>query len=736
MKKRAAKRKKRNSGGGPFVPPMWMGMAVVLLIGGIAYGNTFDVPMVFDDFVSIQRNSTVRFGDYLDEVILGSRSLVYLTFTINYVLSGQDVWGYHLVNLILHLANGLLMLLVAGLVLRKVIDDERLVRWYAILAAGFFVVHPVQTESVTYISSRSELLSTFFFLGAFLLFIKTPKERIGFLLSLAVASVLFLGLLSKETVITLPAVLVVYDFIFLSGGSLRSVVSRWRFYITFVIGGSAVSYYILTGPLSGSVGANLVGHLSVSSYFMTQLRVIVRYIQILFFPVGLNLDYDFRPSISPFEPAVLLSGAILISIVALGWRLRKSHPVFSFSIFWFFVTLAPTSSFFPILDVIFEHRLYLPMVGLCVSFPLGVASALRLLSEKSGLAIRALPVGVSILLVLTLGTSMRNHVWRDEATLWTDVVSKSPDKPRAYNALAMTYFRRTEFDKALEITRAALERMPDKKHQFVDTLGNIYLRTRRYEEAAAAFEDSAASTDNPAFAAMEYNNVGTSYLNMRRDLINRRNQMSEQVFETERRRILEKARQAYKRSLEIDNGFSPLDSYVLVMWELGRADELRFEHETILGEDGKNFESLYTLGKLAFEAQNFGTAVEYFDKALAVFPNEELVWFNYGYAMEQLGRPDEAMEKYLQAIRVEPIFIEAHHNVALLYMQKKEFPTAIDHLEEILRTYPDHVSTNLHLAKIYMQTGQDALARRYLQVVLTGSPDHQEAISLWQQLGS
>ncbi len=735
MKKRAAKRKKRNSGGRPFVPPMWLGMAVVLLIGGIAYGNTFDVPLVFDDFLSIQRNSTVRFGDYLDEVILGSRSLLYLTFTINYVLSGQDVWGYHLVNLILHLANGLLMLLVAGLVLRKVIDDERLVRWYAILAAGFFVVHPVQTESVTYISSRSELLSTFFFLGAFLLFIKTPKERIGFLLSLAVASVLFLGLLSKETVITLPAVLVVYDFIFLSGGSLRSVVSRWRFYITFVIGGSAVSYYILTGPLSGSVGANLVGHLSVSSYFMTQLRVIVRYIQILFFPVGLNLDYDFRPSISPFEPAVLLSGAILIALVAIGWRLRKSHPVFAFSIFWFFVTLAPTSSFFPILDVIFEHRLYLPMVGLCVSFPLLVVSALRLLNEKSGFQIRALPVGVSILLVLTLGTSMRNHVWRDEATLWIDVVSKSPDKPRAYNALAMTYFRRTEFDKALEITRAALERMPDKKHQFVDTLGNIYLRTRRYEEAAAAFEDSAASTDNPTFAAMEYNNVGTSYLNMRRDLINRRSQMSEQVFETERRRILEKARQAYKRSLELDNGFSPLDSYVLVMWELGRADELRFEHETILRDDGENFESLYTLGKIAFEAQNFGTAVEYFEKALGVYPNEELVWFNYGYAMEQLGRPDEAMAKYLQAIRVEPIFIEAHHNVALLYMTKKEFPTAIDHLEEILQTYPDHVSTNLHLAKIYMQTGQDALARRYLQIVLRGSPDHQEAISLWQQLG-
>ena len=734
MKKRATRSRKGKPSGPPALPPVWLGIAAIVLIGGIAYGNTFDVPLVFDDFVSIQRNSTVRFGDYLQEVIISSRSLLYLTFTLNYVFAGQDVWSYHLVNLILHLANGVLMLLVAGLILRKVIDDEYLVRWYSILAAGFFLVHPVQTESVTYISSRSELLSTLFFLGAFLLFIKMPKERIGFLLSLPIAVILFLGLLSKETVITLPAVLVLYDFIFLSEGRLGSVISRWRFYITFVLGGSAVSYYILTGPLSGSVGANLVGHLSVSSYFLTQLRVLVRYIQILFVPVGLNLDYDFEPSISPFEPAVLLSSAILVSIVALAWHLRRSQPIFSFSIFWFFVTLAPTSSIFPILDVIFEHRLYLPMVGLCLSFPLLVAFILRLLNEKSGLAVRALPVGVSILLILTVATSMRNQIWRDEVTLWTDVVSKSPDKPRAYNALAMTYFRRTDFDKALEITRAGLQRMPDRKHEFVDTLGNIYLRTRRYEEAAAAFKDSAASTDNPTFAAMEYNNVGVSYLNMRRDLTNRRNQMSEQVFETERLRELEEARKAFERSLELDDGFSPLDSLINVMSELGRSEELRVENEAVLKEDPDNFRSLYTLGKLAFNANDFGTTVAYFDDAVKVNPNEELIWFNYGYALEQLRRPDEAVEKYLQAIRVEPIFIEAHHNVALVYMTRKEFPTAIDHLEEVLQTYPDHVSTNLHLAKIYMQTGDDALARQYLQVVLEGSPDHQEAISLWQQL--
>src|SRR5207245_500273 len=119
------------------------------------------------------------------------------------------------------------------------------------------------------------------------------------------------------------------------------------------------------GVLRGSVGIAAAG-ISSYSYFLTELRVIVRYLQITLLPAGLNFLYDFPPSSSLLEPAVVFSAFILAGLLSCAWWLRKRQPILAFSIFWFFVTLAPTSSFFPINDVIFEHRLYLPMVGLCL----------------------------------------------------------------------------------------------------------------------------------------------------------------------------------------------------------------------------------------------------------------------------------------------------------------------------------------------------------------------------------
>ena len=427
---------------------MWLAFFLLVMVGIVAYWNSFDAPLVFDDFLTIQKNEGVRLGDYLstDLISFGNRQLLYFTLGVNYAIAGQNVWGYHLFNLILHLINGILILFVAMAILRQVIGDEKLIRWYAILAAGIFLTHPVQTESVTYISSRSELLSTFFYILAFLVFIKVPHRWIGLLLSLIVAALFTLGMSAKETILSLPGALFAYDFIFISKGRFRPMLSRWKFYSVFVAGGTAVGYYLVTGPLSGAVGTGLAGHLSVTEYFLTQLRVIVRYIRILFFPVGLNLDYDIVPSTSVLELGVLASLATLLAIVFLAWRSRFRFPVVSFSIFWFFITLAPTSSFMPITDVMFEHRLYLPMVGLCLSFPIAVGALFRFVNDRFGLNVRAIPVGATIIVVMIGLTILRNEVWRDETTLWADVIEKSPRKARGYNALAMSYFRQGDYE--------------------------------------------------------------------------------------------------------------------------------------------------------------------------------------------------------------------------------------------------------------------------------------------------
>src|SRR2546426_5200767 len=313
----------------------WVVFVILFAIAVIAYWNSFGAPLVFDDLLSIQRNEGVRFGEFSWN-LLRSRSVLYLTFTLNYIWAGQEVWSYHLLNFLFHLLNGLLVFLVAERIFRRLEINPERCRLFAALAAAFFLVHPVQTESVTYISSRSELLSTFFYLVGFLLFVLWPEQRIGCLCSLAVGAVCFFGLGSKETVITLPATIFLYDFLFLSQAQFRPLLKRWRFYLTFIIGGAGATYYILRVALRGSVGAGLEGHLSSWHYFLTQLRVIARYVQLVFVPVGLNLDYDFRPSTSPLEPAVIASFIFLCGLVVLGWTLRRRAPVFAFSIFLFF----------------------------------------------------------------------------------------------------------------------------------------------------------------------------------------------------------------------------------------------------------------------------------------------------------------------------------------------------------------------------------------------------------------
>ncbi len=746
MKKKSAKknsptRKPKTTNRVKYQFPLWLAAAVVILVGVIAYWNSFDAPLVFDDFLTIQNNDFVRFGDVLSFRPFGARSLLYMTFGINYALHEQDVWGYHLVNVTLHLLNGLLILLIALYTFRRIEIEESKARIYAVLAGAFFVCHPIQIQAVTYVSSRSETLSTFFYLLALFVFVRAPSRWIGFGLSLVVGTIMYLGLLSKETVISLPAGLLVYDFLFRSRSSLRELLSRWRFYVTFLVGGTVAGYYLLTGPLRNAVGSAQTGNLTVWYYLLTQSKVIVHYLQLTLFPIGQNLDHDVPPSVSPFEPAVFASLLVIAGLFAIAWFTRLRSPVVAFSIMWFFVTLAPTSSFVPIIDFMFEHRMYLPMAGICLSFPILLDLFGRTIRERIRFRPRLVPVAAGILTALTIGTVMRNEVWRDEVTLWADVVSKSPEKLRGYNALAMSHFRKGEYDQGLRVARQGYERFPDQRGAFADSIGNMYLQLGRYDEAVETFSDAveteaAKTSPNEDFLSMELNNTGVAYLYKWRLLQGNQQNISVSAFEAEKRRILEPALEAFSQSLEYDSSmrFTTLDSYVNVMYSLGRGDELRLAREAKLAES-EDFESRYALGKLGFNADDFETAAAHFEEATKLEPAEHLFWFNYGYSLDQLGRQEDSIEAYTEAILLNPVFIEAHHNVGQLRMLRQEYDAAISNFEEVLRLFPGHVSANLRLAYIYVDINQPEVARQHALTALDTSPNNQEALDLLARIG-
>lgn len=350
---------------------------VLLAVTYAAYHDSFHAPFIFDDLVTIERNTMVQAGQFRWSMI-GGRWLLYLTFTGNVALLGGESWGFHVVNFGLHVVNGLLVMLLAAKILSWLEIDIVNYRftcwryprylWAAGASAALFLVHPIQTESVTYISSRSELLSTVFYLLGMVAFVYWPLPSIGMVCFGVVGLMFVLGIGAKETVMTLPASIFLYDWLFLSRCRfLEPLKLRWRFYLPFVVGGMLVAYRTVTVLLMDVI--NNPVNLPVWQYGLTQLHVVVRYIRLVLVPVGLNMDHDVPVAGGVLEPMTMASLVVLIGIVGLAWTVRRTNPVVAFAVFWFFITLSPTSSVVPIRDLMFEHRLYLPMVGVAVGFP-------------------------------------------------------------------------------------------------------------------------------------------------------------------------------------------------------------------------------------------------------------------------------------------------------------------------------------------------------------------------------
>jgi tetratricopeptide (TPR) repeat protein len=381
------------------------------------------------------------------------------------------------------------------------------------------------------------------------------------------------------------------------------------------------------------------------------------------------------------------------------------------------------------------------MVGVCLSFPFLVSAVLQQMRSRMKINGSAVVYSSVLITVLTIGTMLRNQVWRDEVRLWSDVVSKSPRSDRGYNSIAFAYLKRSELQLAINTLEEGMRAIPEKRQDFIDTLGNLYLKVGRSDDAIELFKENIGhfTGDRKANA---YNNLGVAYLYKWNGLQARRSQMSVQAFEAEKEQILRPAAEAFSKGLEVNRDLTwMLDSYVNILHDLDSDASLEstaLDALTLKEDSGgvfNDFNSFYTLGKIAFLRNDFAKADQYFEQAEKVRNDLKLLYFNHGYALDQLKKKDQAIAKYLMAVRLDPIFIEAHHNVAQIYMERNDFPNAIDHFREVLRYDPKHVSTNLNLAKIYAIQGNMQRARSYLQTVFEISPGNPQAIQISQQFG-
>ncbi|MDH4164718.1 MAG: hypothetical protein OEW15_18820 [Nitrospirota bacterium] len=350
--------------------------AIITVLVLIAYANTFTASFHFDDNPAIVENADIRhitLGNIL-KMLQSNRPVVSFSLLLNYQVHGLNVVGYHIFNIAVHIFNSYFLYLL----IERTLSMPSLVQRYggrarriALFTVLLFAVHPIQTESVTYIISRSELLALFFYLATFLFFIKGTRREHGSLnYYLAAAFMALLAMMSKEWAATLPAMLALYDYFFLSDSRVKPVLARWYAYILVMLPWTYLYYSVsLFVPQSQNpaIGFNVTTALGINAqtYFLTSMNVIWTYIRLLILPINQNLDYAYPIAKTLFEFPTILSfvGHIVIFAGATWGYVKKKWTIIPFGVAWFYIGLSPTQSIVPIVDVIFEHRLYMPSIG-------------------------------------------------------------------------------------------------------------------------------------------------------------------------------------------------------------------------------------------------------------------------------------------------------------------------------------------------------------------------------------
>jgi tetratricopeptide (TPR) repeat protein len=408
----------------PGWPAWWIwlvGLGALFLVFE-AYGPALHGPFVLDDLYLPYGDPdapVLRLTDWLHF----QRPLLMFSYWVNYQMSGSEPHVYHTTNVFLHFLVSILVTFIAARLLEWAGVSGRMRIALAVFSGGIFLLHPLQTESVAYVASRSEVLSVLFYYAAFAVFIYSNRDSISWPRAIAVVVLFGAAAATKEHTLTLPVLLLLTDFFWHRGGLRKNAVLYGLLAAVCAVGAVVVWRVLFAADTAGF----RVKDLSPASYFFTQCRVIWTYIRMFFLPFGQNVDPEVPLSAGLLDHGAIFGLIALLALAAAAWIYRKRWPLASFGIFVFLLLIAPTSSVIPIRDVLAERRVYLPFLGLI----LVVLEPLRRLQLR-----QAIGACAAALLASTVLTYLRSDVWSTPLTLWQDSAAKSPGKVRPLFQLA------------------------------------------------------------------------------------------------------------------------------------------------------------------------------------------------------------------------------------------------------------------------------------------------------------
>lgn len=458
----------------------------IALLAVLVYGNTLEVPWYYDDIPNIVENCSIRnFGKACNSLFSAARGVAQLTFALNYHFGGLDVFGYHVVNIAIHIATACIILLI----LRRIFPSPSLL---PLLGALLFLAHPLQTQAVTYIVQRMTSLSGFFFFLALYFFIRSREVRardaetfsahcLGFYLSALCSGAT--AVLIKQNAAILPLAILLFEHYFLQPMEGRAK-KRLLYVLPFCLVPLWLAVQDLLLPmLHGKSPVAITGsallysqrQTTILNYLVTECSVIWTYIRLLFLPYDQALDYSYPLVKHLLSWRNILATLGIAALLGTAHCIRRKSPLISFGIFWFFLALSVESTFIP-LDPLFEHRLYVPLFG----FVLVVIGLFLLLPQP----IRIEPLLLTLILLLSVTAWQRNALWNDPIAFHEDNLRLTPWSEQVRVSLAKAYMDAGRLDEAKALLEAAIRINPAYDTSYVN-LGLIQIDQEDYNAALA-----------------------------------------------------------------------------------------------------------------------------------------------------------------------------------------------------------------------------------------------------------
>ena len=596
----------------------WLAAGLIALAALVAYHNSFSGAFVLDDSSSIAGNPSIRhlwpLGGPLSPphgrgLTVDGRPILNLSLAVNYALGGARVWGYHALNLIIHIVAGLVLFGVVRRTLERIraAGDPMLL---ALAVALLWTLHPLQTESVTYVIQRAESLMGLFYLLTLYCFIRLSEPesllvplrgtsadgRKGRWAWLSIACCL-LGMETKEVMVSAPVIVFLYDTTFVSGGFRDAWRRHWRLYAGLASTWLLLAYVVASAGNRGGTSGIGIG-VGAWAYWLTQFPAVVKYVGLALWPNPLVFDYG-TEWIPRAGDALPYAAAVIALVAGSGYALlRPGREVpmgaraLGFAGAWFLAILAPTSLVPGNRQTMAEHRMYLALAAVIA---VGVVVIYRLAGRRSLALFAALAVVFGVL------TLRRNADYRSQLVLYQDTADKCPGNAFAQCNLGTELFSKGRTYEAIDRYETALRLRPDYPVA-EDNLGNALARLGHFDEAAGHY--LAAIRLDPAFANA-HSNLGVA------------------------------------------------------LYQLGRVADATAQFRTALRLDPDDAEAHNNLGTALVRMGRVDEAISCYREAVRLSPDYASAHCNLGNALLRKGAIEEATRHYEEALRLQPDFPEA-----------------------------------------------------------------------------